>query len=312
VTRLRSVVFAYHDIGVACLEQLLASGDEVALVITHADPLNENVWWRSVRELAEQHQLPVLVDPDVRAPELARQLRAIEPDFVFSFMFRTLLPRQILEIPRLGSLNLHPSALPKYRGRSPINWVLVHGETETGVTLHYMVEKPDCGDVVAQRRFAISELDTALSLHRRATHEARLLVAEAYPLLRNGLAPRIPQDPAQASYFGRRNPEDGHIDWRWPVRRIYDLVRAVTHPYPGAFTVHEGRRLYVWWGTPEDSRIELEPGWLEVSSGAVRVGTGQGALRLQRVQAQMQRESDARQWARAARVRSGDRLGEAP
>lgn len=312
MTRLRSVVFGYHAIGAACLEELLTSGDDVALVVTHGDGPNETVWWPSVRELAERRELPFLVDPDVRAPDLAARVRALAPDFAFSFMFRTLLPRELLDIPRLGALNLHPSALPKYRGRSPINWALVHGETETGVSLHYMVDQPDRGDVVAQRRFPVAETDTALTLHRRATDEARLLFREAYPLLRAGRAPRIPQDPSQASYFGGRTPEDGAIDWRWPSRRIYDLLRAVTHPYPGAFTVHAGRRLFVWWGRPEQDRVDLGPGRLEVSTDAVRAGTGQGALRLEQVQVEGQAESAAREWARAAGVRSGDRLGECP
>jgi methionyl-tRNA formyltransferase len=312
VRRLRSVVFAYHHIGVACLDELLASGDVVELVVTHADQHGENVWWPSVCALAERFDIPVLLDPDVRSAGLTARLRACAPDFVFSFMFRRLLPREVLELPQLGALNLHPSALPKYRGRSPINWALVHGETETGVSLHYMVDRPDQGDVVAQRRFLIAELDTALTLHRRATDEARILFRETYPLLRAGLAPRIPQDPAQASYFGGRKPEDGKIDWRSPAHRIYDLLRAVTHPYPGAFTVHAGRRLFVWWARPERDRLDLEPGRLEVSSGTIRAGTGRGALRLERVQVEGQRETDAPDWAATVGVRSGDQLGEPP
>jgi len=309
VTRRRSIVFGYHDIGAACLEELLAAGDEVALVVTHADRPDENVWWRSVRELADKHGLACLVDPDLRSPDFTAEVRALAPDFIFSFMFRQLLPGQLLEIPRLGALNLHPSALPKYRGRSPINWVLVRGETETGVTLHHMVDKPDRGDIVAQRRFAIAELDTALTLHRRATDEARVLFRETYPLLRDRCAPRIEQDASQASYFGGRKPEDGEIDWAWPAPRIYDLVRAVTHPYPGAFTVHDGRRVVVWWARPEEDGTGLPPGQVHVSSAAVRVGTGRGALRLERVQVEGRGESDAREWATAAAIRSGDRLG---
>ena len=310
--RLRSVVFGYHDIGVACLEELLASGDEVALVVTHADRPSEEIWWRSVGALAERHHVPVLVDPDVNAQDLAARVRALAPDFVFSFMCRAVLPRPLLDIPRLGALNLHPSALPKYRGRAPINWVLVNGETETGVSLHYMVERPDRGDIVAQRRFPVEDTDTALTLHKRATDEARHLFSEVYPLLREGRAPRIPQDPSQASYFGGRTPEDGKIEWRWPARRIYDLVRAVTHPYPGAFTVHAGRRLFVWWGWPDSARMDVEPGRVDVSSEAVRVGTGHGAMRLERVQMDDQQEMEARQWIDVARVRSGDTLGENP
>jgi methionyl-tRNA formyltransferase len=310
VSRRRSVVFAYHAIGVACLEELLTTGDEVALVVTHTDRTEENVWWPSVRELAQRHGVPVLQDADVHAADLAVRLWALAPDFLFSFTYRALLPRELLEIPRLGALNLHPSALPKYRGRSPINWVLVHGEAETGVTLHYMVEKPDRGDVVAQRRFPIADDDTALSLHRRATAEARMLLRDIYPSLRDGRAPRTPQDQSRASYYGGRRPEDGEIDWRWPARRIYDLLRAVTHPYPGAFTMHAGHRLFVWWGRPEEHRRDLLPGRLEVAPDGVRAGTGRGALRLERVQVEGKSENDAHEWASAAGARSGDLLGE--
>jgi len=307
--RLRSVVFGYHDIGVACLEELLASGDEVGLIVTHTDRHGENVWWRSVRDLAKRRAIPVLVDPDLHSPDFAARLCALTPDFVFSFMFRKLLPRELLAIPARGALNLHPSALPKYRGRSPINWVLVRGEAQTGVTLHYMVEKPDRGDIVAQRAFPIAEQDTALTLHRRAVDEARILFNETYPLLRAGTAPRSPQEPAEASYFGGRRPEDGAIDWRWSARRIYDLVRAVTHPYPGAFTVHVRQKLFVWWARPEEHCLDLEPGRLALSSDAVRVGTGHGALRLERVQVEGESERDARDWAIGTGVRPQDQLG---
>jgi methionyl-tRNA formyltransferase len=310
VTRLRNIVFAYHAIGVVCLAELLATGDEVALVITHGDRPDENVWWPSVRELAQRCDVPVLEDADVNSTDLAVRLRAHAPDFLFSFTYRTLLPRELLKIPRRGALNLHPSTLPKYRGRSPLNWVLVHGEAETGVSLHYMVEKPDRGDIVAQRRFPIGEDDTALSLHRRATDEARALFREIYPSLRDGRAPRMPQDQSQASYYGGRTPEDGKIDWRWPARKIYDLLRAVTHPYPGAFTMHTGHRLFVWWGRPEENRLDLLPGCLEVAVDGVRVGTGRGALRLERVQVEGKPESDACGWATAVGARSGHQLGE--
>ena len=173
-----------------------------------------------------------------------------------------------------------------------------------------MVERPDRGDIVAQQRFPVEETDTALTLHKRAADEARRLFSEIYPLLREGRAPRAPQDHSRASYFGGRTPEDGRIDWRWPARRIYDLIRAVTHPYPGAFTTHAGRPVFVWWGWSESDRTGLEPGRLDVSSDAVRVGTGQGTLRLERVQAAGQPETEAREWTKAAHVRSGDMLGE--
>jgi len=215
-------------------------------------------------------------------------------------MFRQLLRPALLQIPTRGAFNLHPSALPKFRGRASINWVLVEGETETGVTLHYMVEKPDRGDIVAQRRFSIHEEDTALTLHWRATAEARCLLREVYPLLRDGRTPRISQAQEHASYFGGRYPGDGEIDWRWPARRIYNLIRAVTHPYPGAFTHWRGQQLLIWWAQvdPRDGGASAAPGTVVGIDDGLVVQTGTGRLRALRVQLAGHDEADAGAWAR--------------
>ncbi|MBI2964399.1 MAG: formyltransferase [Deltaproteobacteria bacterium] len=307
---MRNVLLAYHDIGAACLEELLASGDEVALVVTHDDQPGETIWFRSVRALAESRGVPVIAPQDVNALEVVERIRSLAPDFLFSAMFRQMLKRELLDVARRSALNLHPSLLPKFRGRSPINWVLVHGERETGVTLHYMVEKADRGDIVAQRRIPIDDDDTALTLHGKATAAAGLLMRETYPLLAAGRAARVPQDHARASYFGGRKPADGEIDWRWPGRRVYDLVRAVTHPYPGAFTWHHGRRLFVWWARPVAAPRALRPGEVHLDGeGGAWVGGGDGALRLERVQLEGEGEVTAAQWARGGGCRSGEVLG---
>jgi methionyl-tRNA formyltransferase len=306
----RNILFAYHDIGAACLEELLAAGDEVALLVTHDDPPGEEVWYRSVRGLAERRRIPVIAPPDVNSLDVVEHVRAVAPDFLFSAMFRQLLKPALLDVPRRGALNLHPSLLPKFRGRSPINWVLVEGETETGVSLHYMVEKADRGDIVAQRRIAIDDDDTALSLHRKSAEAARLLMREAYPLLVAGRAPRFAQDSSRASYYGRRTPENGEIDWNVPAKRIYDLIRAVTHPYPGAFTWWRGRRLFIWWARVADSPRPVGAGEVEVTrSGEVYVGTGQGALRLVKVQPEGAAESTAATWSAHGDCGRGDVLG---
>lgn len=306
----RVVLLAYHDIGAACLEELLAAGADVPLVVTHEDQPGETLWFRSVHALAEARGIPVVAPPDANDTAVVERIRALAPDFLLSAMFRQMLKPALLAVPVRGALNLHPSFLPRFRGRSPINWVLVKGETETGVTLHYMVEKADRGDIVARRRIAIAEDDTALTLHRKATDEARLLVRETLPLLFAGRAPRLPQDHAQASYFGGRKPADGEIDWSWPAKRIYDLVRAVTHPYPGAFSWHGDRRLLVWWARAETAGRGLGAGELLVNGdGAVYVGSGDGSLRLERIELDAGGEVSATDWARSGGCRSGDLLG---
>ena len=187
---MRSVVFAYHDIGYVCLQELLRTGDPVVAVVTHEDDPAEDIWFRSVRALADAHGVPVWAPPTVNTVEWIERVAAWQPDFLFSFYYRKLLCTELLAIPRQGALNLHGSLLPKYRGRCPVNWVLVHGERESGVTLHYMVEKPDRGDIVAQRAVPITDDDTALTLFHKLTDAAALVMRETYPQLCAGSAPR--------------------------------------------------------------------------------------------------------------------------
>lgn len=185
-------------------------------------------------------------------------------------------------IPSVGSFNLHGSLLPAYRGRSPVNWVLVNGEQRTGVTLHHIVEAPDAGDIVGQKEVVIDFEDTAYTLYRKICATAKELLEEILPLIKKGTAPRVAQNLKQGSYYGGRRPEDGRIDWSWPVMRIYNLVRGVTEPYPGAFThLPEGQKLLIWWGLPEKGSIANGPvGALEIGKDDVYVRASDGRLKL--------------------------------
>jgi methionyl-tRNA formyltransferase len=251
---MRIIFMGYHNIGYVGLEALAdlsrQFGDEIAAVVTHADDPRENIWFASVAKLAHDNYLPVYQPDNPNDPAFVATMQALQPDFLFSCYYRHMLKQPLLDLPRLGSLNLHGSLLPRYRGRVPVNWVLVNGENETGVTLHYMEAKPDRGDIVGVRRVPITFEDTALTLFAKMTVAAQDLMRESYPLLRAGRAPRFTQDHRQSSYYGGRTPEDGLVDWRQPALAIYNLMRAVTHPYPGAFTHFQGRKLFIWNGRP--------------------------------------------------------------
>ena len=309
---MRSVVLAYQDIGWICLDELLALGADVPLVVTHEDDPAENVWFRSVAARAREAGIPVIAPPSANDPAVVSRIAALEPDFLFSFYFREVLVPDVLRTARRAALNLHGSLLPRYRGRCPVNWVLVNGERETGVTLHHMDARADRGDIVAQRAVPIADDDTALSLSRRLGIAARTLVRETYPSLVAGTAPRVPQDHARATTFGRRRPEDGRIDWTRPARALYDLVRAVTAPYPGAFTTWRGRRLLVWWARSVDGVPATAPGEVVAirRDGGVVVATGHGALVLERVQLDGGSEERADEMAERAGIVPGVRLGE--
>ena len=307
---MRSIVFAYQEVGYVCLETLLGLGAEVVAVFTHDDDPDEHIWFRSVRELASRHDLPVFAPQRVAEDWLPR-LRAWSPDFLLSFYYRRLLSAGVLAVPRLAALNLHGSLLPKYRGRCPVNWVLVNGERETGVTLHHMEKTADAGDIVAQHRIAIEVDDTAATLNRRVADAAAELLRTTYPDLCEGTATRRPQDHAAATTFGGRRPADGQIEWQQGARKIRDLIRAVTHPYPGAFTWWDGRQLSVW-----DARTEREDGTspppgtvVALADGAVIVQAGRGLLRVTRLQLAGEVELAADPWAKAHGVKAGSVLG---
>ncbi|HKU87036.1 MAG TPA: formyltransferase [Casimicrobiaceae bacterium] len=236
----KAVVFAYHNIGARCLRVLRAHGIDVPLVVTHADDPGEVQWFDRVADVADDLRLSWIAPPDASAPECVARIAALAPDFVFSFYYRRMLNESILALPRLGALNMHGSLLPRYRGRAPVNWAVLHGERETGATLHYMIDKPDAGDIVAQQAVPILPDDTAREVADKVTVAAEICLDGVLPALVAGTASRRPNDIARGSYFGGRTPEDGRIDWTRHAREVHDLVRAVAPPYPGARTLVGG------------------------------------------------------------------------
>jgi methionyl-tRNA formyltransferase len=280
----RVLFLGYSQLGYRAVRLLGDMGFEVAAVVTHRDDPEERRWYRTPAEAAAERGLPTVYSSDLdgRAgiSELAERLA---PDLVLSVFYRDMLPQSVLAAARVAALNLHPSLLPAYRGRAPINWVLVRGEAETGVTLHHMIGRADAGDVVGQRAVPIAPRDTALSLYRKVETAGVDLLAELLPEVAAGTAPRRPQDESRASYFGRRRPDDGRIDWSWPAARIDCLVRAVAPPWPGAFGEVEGRRVSVYRGQPAEplppaaapgAAGRPEPGSVRREAGRVWIAAG--------------------------------------
>ncbi len=240
-----AVVFAYHDVGCRCLRVLLDERIEVPLVITHRDSPEERIWFESVAELSRARAIETLMPDDPNGTEIVGKIRDLRPDFLFSFYYRLMLGAPLLSIPRRGAFNVHGSLLPKYRGRAPVNWAIIRGETETGVTLHEMVEKPDAGRIVDQERVTILPDELAVDVFGKVTEAAERALRRSLPKLVDGSAVLRAQDLSRGGYFGGRRPEDGRIDWGAPAKRVHDLVRAVAPPYPGAFTEVEGLQLRV-------------------------------------------------------------------
>jgi len=235
-TRTRAVVFAYHNVGVRCLRVLHAHGVTIPLVVTHLDDPAEARWFASVRDTADDLALPWIAPDDVNAPDVVERVRTLAPHFLFSFYFRQMLGAPLLAVASRGAYNMHGSLLPKYRGRAPVNWAVLHGERHTGATLHAMATKPDAGDIVAQQRVPILPDDTARDVFDKVTVAAEICLDDVLPALLTGTVTPRANDLALGSYFGGREPDDGRIDWAQSAAAIHDLVRAVAPPYPGART----------------------------------------------------------------------------
>jgi methionyl-tRNA formyltransferase len=237
----------------------MSGGVAVPLVVTVADDPHETQWFASVADTAAAYGITTLTPSDANTPELQSQVAALRPDFIFSFYYRWMLGPELLGAARRGALNMHGSMLPKYRGRAPVNWAIARGERETGATLHYMVERADAGDIVDQLAVPILQDDDAREVFAKVTVAAETILARSLPGLIAGTAPRRAQPIEPGHYFGRRRPEDGRIDWRWPARQIHNLVRAVAPPFPGAFAEVGGQR----WDIHETRVVDRTTGPLE-------------------------------------------------
>ena len=281
------VVCAYHNVGYACIEELVSQGADIRLIFTHEDSPSEKIWFKSVRELADRHGIPYLTT-SINEPENQALVANIAPDFLLSFYYRDMIKPEVLELAAKGSLNLHGSYLPRYRGRVPVNWAVINGETETGATLHYMVAKPDAGDIVDQEKVEIAFTDTALDVFNKVTDAAVRVIRRAWPQLVAGTARRMPMDLKAGNYCGGRKPEDGRIDWQKSAVHIYNLIRGVTHPYPGAFTGLDGTKVTIWKAWPVEG--SGEPGRI-VSVTPLLVGTGKGLLEIRSLQMEGEEET---------------------
>jgi methionyl-tRNA formyltransferase len=274
------VVFAYSEVGYRCLKALTGSGANIRAVFTYEDNPDENTWFSSVKALALDNGIEVYTPDGVKDPGSFELIKSLEPEIIFSFYYRDIIPKGILELPRLGAFNMHGSLLPRYRGRACVNWAIIHGEAETGATLHWMTARPDEGDIVDQERVPITEADTAKDVMLKVAGAAEQLVMRNLDLIEAGKARRIPQDHSRATYFGGRKPEDGKIDWSAPARDICNLVRAVTRPYPGAFTFIDGEKILIWKASPLAGVPGAAPGSV-LSRDPLVIAAGEGAVRVE-------------------------------
>ncbi|RXK46964.1 methionyl-tRNA formyltransferase [Halorientalis pallida] len=280
------VVFVSHnDLGHACLEELDALGADIRAVFTRPTDgdIADQTDFSSVAATvgADYHEVEsVNTDPVVET------IAAYDPELLFVVGWSRLVERRVLDIPSVAALGMHPAPLPRGRGRAPIAWNLIKGLDTTALSLFHLVEEADAGDLVGQRPIDIELDDDAASLYATVVDAGRELIREYYPRFETGEVPRIPQDDARATWWPKRVPEHGLIDWRRSSMAVYNWIRGQSHPYPGAYSYLKGRRVTVWEANPPTGeRVFTEPGEIRGRDGDVlRVGTWEGRIELTQLQ----------------------------
>lgn len=272
-----AVEFSRH-----CLEVTLDAGGEVAAVLTIAPETNAfNADAADLVDVAQRRGVPVHQVRKINTPETVALVRSLAPDVMFVFGFSQLIGPDLLAIPRLGAIGVHPSLLPEGRGRHPLIWALVLGLERSGLSYFWMGEGADTGPLLWQKPFSITLEDDAASLYARIKTLAAEAIPEFLPQLADGTAPRRLQDESRATVWRKRGEADGEIVWVGPGRTAFNLVRALTRPYVGAHTFLGDRRLLVWRTAEEACSEAAAPGTiLAATDESLLVRTGDGALRL--------------------------------
>jgi len=298
---------------VPSLEALIAEGYNVVGVVTQPDrPQGRKkvLTPTPVKEAALRHGLPVLQPHRMRTPEAVEELAALRPDLIVTAAYGQILPKAVLDLPKYGCLNVHGSLLPAYRGGAPIQRSIINGEKETGVTLMYMAEGLDTGDMIEKIVVPIEDEDNSGTMFEKLSLAGAKLLMEQLPLILNGTAKRVPQNDEEASYASNLSREDERIDWTASSRDIFNRVRGLV-PFSGAFTLWNDEVFKIWSVakptiTGSASATGVVPGTvLELSEQGIEVKTGDGSVWLTRVQPAGKKAMEAAEFIRGGVMKKG-------
>ncbi|MFD1426635.1 methionyl-tRNA formyltransferase [Kroppenstedtia sanguinis] len=312
-SEVRMVFMGTPDFAVPSLQTLVREGYRVAGVVTQPDRprgRKRELTPPPVKVAAMELGLPVFQPERLRNPENVRRLLEWKPDLIVTAAYGQILPREILETPRYGCINVHASLLPKYRGGAPIHHALIQGEKETGVTIMYMVEALDAGDMLTRRSIPIQAEDDVGTLHDKLAQVGAELLAETVPALVEGKVKPVSQDDSQATYAPNIRREDERIDWSRSALQLVNQIRGL-RPWPVAFTLWKGEPLKIWRAEPASVRETAAPGTvLSQTQEGVLVATGEGgALRILELQPAGKRRMTAAEFSRGRQMEPGEILG---
>jgi methionyl-tRNA formyltransferase len=305
---MRIVCIGQAAFGEAVLRKLTERGEEVVAVYAPPDTAGKRT---PLKEFAIQRGIPVFQPRSMRDPEVYEEYRKLKPDLNVMAFVTSILPDSILNYPSMGTIQYHPSLLPKHRGGSAINWAIINGETKTGITIFWPDKDMDTGPILLQKEVEISPDDTVGSLYFGKLFPLGVAaLVEAIELIKKGTAPRIPQDESQATHEGLCTEKDAIINWSAPVDSVYNLIRG-TNPQPGATTYFHGKKLKVFDAKPIHDIVGGPPGQIvDIGADGFVVSLKRGAISVQKVRMHKSPKIDATEFARQSGLAPGDRLGE--
>jgi methionyl-tRNA formyltransferase len=300
------------DFALPSLEKLISNGYPIVAAVTQPDRpkgRGKQLVAPPVKIAATTHNIPVLQPGRVKDPSFLEILKEIAPDMIVVAAFGQILPKTLLDLPSLGCINVHPSLLPKYRGAAPINWTLIRGEIRTGVTIMYMDEGLDTGDILLQEETPVAPDETFGLLHDRLSIMGAEILLKAVQLLEANQAPRRPQGNSLSTYAPMLKKEDGLIHWDEGVTSIVNLIRGLS-PSPGAYTFLDGKTLKIFAATATEQPVSGQPGQLEkLSDSGMQVTAGNGYVYLQDVQMENRKRMNIADFLRGYKISPGKILG---
>lgn len=301
------------DFAVAPLEAIIKAGHEVSAVVTQPDKQKgrgKEVQMTPVKQCALKHGIPILQPVKIREQEAVEELKNYPADLYVVAAFGQLLSEEILSMPRFGCVNIHASLLPAYRGAAPIQWVILNGETRTGVTIQQMAKGLDTGDMLLKKTVEIDEKETGASLHDKLMLAGAELIVEVLPKIEKGELIPEKQDESKASYFGRLTKSMGLIDWNKDAVSIERLIRGL-NSWPSAYTGYKGKTLKIWDGEVIPGKAKEAPGTVtQVSKDSFTVAAGEGSIRVTSLQLEGKRRVPAKDFLLGYEVVCGLHLGE--
>lgn len=306
---MRIVFMGTPEFAVPSLKILLENSYDIAAVVTAPDRpqgRGQKLDFSPVKKYSLEKKIRILQPEKLKDPEFVSTLRAISPDLIVVVAFR-ILPSEVFKLPPLGTFNLHASLLPKYRGAAPINWAIINGEKETGVTTFFIEESVDTGNIILQARVPIGENETAGELHDKLAEIGAEIVLHTVRLIEMGKVQPKPQDNSMATPAPKIFKENCRIDWNKSATDIHNLVRGLS-PSPGAFTYYDDKVLKIYRTLPHNQQSNQEPGTIVMAEKKLIVATNSGDIEILELQLEGKRKLTAEEFLRGSRIQTGQKF----